>query len=62
MIGSAEKNRVGRETGTTGIFLGLNRNDFLYVYRTVGKHSVHRRYNIKTAGQSSSQGKLECSS
>ncbi|CAB3988869.1 Hypothetical predicted protein [Paramuricea clavata] len=24
--------------------------------RTVGKHSVHRRYNTKTAGQSSSQG------
>jgi hypothetical protein len=24
IIGSAEKNRVGRETATTGIFLGLN--------------------------------------
>lgn len=28
----------------------------IFYRQTIGKHSVHKRYNIKTAGQSSNQG------
>ena len=37
--------------------VGYIRHVFVYYFRqTIGKHSVHRRYNTKTAGQSSNQG------